>query len=425
MRKASGVRMIGRSALIRIVVCIAAGLLTMTSIEGAQAAPQPLAASSAPHRWIFAFKLNAQSFPTPAVPGCAFGGTRQTKQAGLQYAAANSDFTALLAGDGLIGTSLADPLGATFDEIYNSNLNFVVWNDQLYRHPVIRGCGDGCGGPWGHSKGVIAWDNAGNGIVLQVTTPSWPGSGTASFPRKGSGNTLGCIAKPNNILYSQHFFALQLSPIDTAAVLDALGNASVVTDITNAQLARIGGPAEIQARANRLGVKSNSTTLTDVMLSSGVRLLSKPSGLHVPPWQMVSARLGGVALRTATWWASPRIPSTERGRQIICWRDDLGAPGPVEVATSGRWLEKKISLMGGGNHAKLGVSTEGDHPYVIFGDLNQQGRLTGNCASSQNGRGGLFFIAEDAQLHAGLMQLMAGDTAPREIKAKPRRKRGS
>jgi len=392
---------------------------------GAQplAPPQPLASAGAPHQWVFAFKLNGQSFPTKPVQSCMFGGSPQAKRASLDYATANSHFAALLQGMGLIGTSLADPLGATFSEIYNGNLNFVVWNDQLYRHPAIRGCGDSCGGPWGHSKGIIAWDGSGNGLILQVTTPSWPGSGTAAAPRNGSGNTLGCIAKPNDILYSQHFFALQLSPADTALLLDALANASVVTDVANPQLARIGGPSELQERARRLGAKSPSTSLIEATLSSGVRLIAKPSALHVPPWQMVSARLGGTGLRTATWWAAPRIPTTVRGRQIVCWRSDLGEPGPVEVAVTGSWKDKTISLKGGGNHAKLGVSIEGNHPYVIFGDLNQQGRLSNNCASSQNGRGGLFFILEDVQLHAALAQLMTGEIAPTVIRAKPRKKK--
>jgi hypothetical protein len=403
-------------------------LLAAISIPGsaaAQPAPAIAAPISAPranadeiHNWVFAFKLNGTTFETPPTDTCLFGGKPQTKKASLAYAEATSDSTALVPGPGLLGTSLNDPVGATFNQIYNNRLNFIVWNDQLYRHPSIKGCGDGCNGPWGHSKGVIAWDSQGNGVVLQVTTPSWPGSGTVDAPRAGSGNSLGCIATPNNILYSQHFFALKLSPSDTAAVLDALANASVVTDVTKPQLARIGGPAELQARASVLGKKSKSTTLMDVILSSGVRLISKPSALHVPPWQMVSAKLGGVPLRTATWWAAPRIPTTELGRQIICWRGDLGSPGRVEVAVSGHWQNKSISLKGGGNHAKLGASLDPSQPYVVFGDLNQQGRLTGKCDSSQNGRGGLFFVIEDQQLHASMVQLLQGETAPLTIKAK-------
>ena len=42
-------------------------------------------------------------------------------------------------------------------------------------------------------------------------------------------------------------------------------------------------------------------------------------------------------------------------------------------------------------NAKIGVSTAGSHHYAIFGDMNQQGTLSGkNCSSGQNCRGGLF-----------------------------------
>src|SRR5207253_6991089 len=66
-----------------------------------------------------------------------------------------------------------------------------------------------CGGPWGHSKGTLAWNDAGEGFVLQVTTPSWPAAGSNKFPRKTDGNTLGCV-KDDNVEVSQHFFALKL-----------------------------------------------------------------------------------------------------------------------------------------------------------------------------------------------------------------------
>lgn len=63
------------------------------------------------------------------------------------------------------------------------------------------------------------------------------------------------------------------------------------------------------------------------------------------------------------------------------------------------------------NHAKVGVST-GTHAYAIFGDLNQQGKLSGNCHSSQNGRGGLFYVVEDGALAASVKDLLKGEKAP-------------
>jgi hypothetical protein len=127
--------------------------------------------------------------------------------------------------------------------------------------------------------------------------------------------------------------------------------------------------------------------------------------------------LGGVPLRAATWWTAPAIPSTTAQTPVSCWDPSLRTPsGPVEIATTGHWDGQEIGLKGGpapnGNHAKIGVSTAGTHPFTIFGDMNQQGALSGNCASSQNGRGGLFFIVEDQTLHDSVAALIAGQTAP-------------
>jgi hypothetical protein len=45
--------------------------------------------------------------------------------------------------------------------------------------------------------------------------------------------------------------------------------------------------------------------------------------------------------------------------------------------------------------------------------MNQQGALSGaNCASSQNGRGGLFYVIDNAALAEGIRSLIKGDTAP-------------
>jgi hypothetical protein len=394
------------------------------------AAPSPLLGGGQPVGWWFAYKFNSSSFPSAimAQQTCRFGGEVQHKAFSQHYALASEADPALkTAGDDL-GESPADPLGATFAEVWESGLNFVVWNDQLYGHPKVKGDGS-----WGHSKGLLAWNNAGEGFILQVTTPSWPGSGSAAFPRLGSGNTLGCIAAPNNLTNAQHFFALKLTHEDMLKVLDALATASVITadpalgdlapDAAAAreahQLIRNGGPPDIYARVNKLGHRSKETAATVATLSSGVVLIAKPSDLNVPPWQLVSAILG-VPLRTATWWASPRIPSAHAGAPG-CWAPALGAPGEVQIATDGHWEGRPVSLIGGANHAKLGVSLDPARPYVVFGDMNQQGTLVPKakgkagklaCSSSQNGRGGLFFVIENAPLAAGLLGLMDGKTAP-------------
>jgi len=121
-------------------------------------------------------------------------------------------------------------------------------------------------------------------------------------------------------------------------------------------------------------------------------------------------------LRTATWWANPEIPPTTTAGAPACWSSTLGTPGPVDIASTGHWSGKEFGLTGGlgtnYNHAKVGVSTSTNDHYAIFGDMNQQGTLDGtNCASSQNGRGGTFYVVSNPQLATSLTSLIAGASA--------------
>jgi len=389
-------------------------------------APTPLLQKGRPVDWWFVFKFNSKVFPgcsEGATRACPFGGDVQPYQNfSQQFVYASSESPTLQQGNGCVGDTINDPIGATFDEVYNGGYHYVVWNDQFYDDPDIAGCSESCGAPWGHSKGMVAWNDAGQGLVMQVTTPSWPASGSQDSPRKNDGNTLGCV-KDNDVQVSQHFFALRLTKDDLVKVLTALSNASVVTDPKNAQIVSNGGPADVQQLVAGLGVKSASAAFSTTTLSTGVQLISKPSKLKVPPWQMVSAILGGVPLRTATWWATPEIYSTTASTSIGCWSTTLGKPGAVEIATTGHWSGMEFGLQGGlgtnFNHAKLGVSTSTNDHYAIFGDMNQQGTISGtNCGSSQNGRGGTFYVVTNQQLADSLTSLISGGTAPTQAPEK-------
>lgn len=388
-----------------------------------------------PVDWFFAFKFNASEHPgepsrlppkgifdAPGVPKPTYD--EDGKKFSRRYLVASSDAPALKLAKHprCVGSSLSDPVGATFGQVYLAKRppNFVVWNDQFYNDPMRGGSS-----PWGHSKGMLAWDDNGEGFVLQVTTPSWPAAGNVAHPRKTDGNTLGFV-RDDDIEVSQHFFALKLDRNDVLDVLAALHNSSVHTDPTNPQLVKNGGPAPIQALVKLLGYKQKDTDVLNLPLSSGARLISKPSALHVPPWQLVSSELGGVDLRVACWWAYPKIPSTEHPRTTpICWGDPplKAKPGAVDIATTGTWPATapapNLGLKGGSgatfNHAKFGVSTSGSGRYSIFGDMNQQGTLGGGerpCKSSQNGRGGLFFVLENPTLFESISGLLAGASAP-------------
>lgn len=376
--------------------------------------PCPLASDGHAVQWWFVFKLNAASFPGcgGGTVTCPFGGSAQSYTGGQQYVTAASDSTTL--ADGLtdcLGTTTKDPVGATFNEVYNGKFHYILWNDQPYGDPAIAACtsSGNCDAPWGHSKGILAWNDDGEGFVMQVSTPSWPASGNLAHPRKSDGNTLGCV-KDNDVKLSQHFFALRLTKPDLLLVLKGLQNASVVTDPTNPQVASNGGPSDVQTAVSALGKQSSSETLVEGTLSTGLLFVAKPSDLNVPPFQMMSALLGGVPLRAATFWGSPMIPTTTDDSVPECWSEALGTPGPVQIATSGQWRSTKFALTSGGNHAKLGVSLDASKPYTIFGDENQQGMLSGKCSSSQNGRGGTFYVLNNAEMNQGVGALIAGTT---------------
>jgi hypothetical protein len=394
-------------------------LLSCAAIEPglADAQPSPLVAKGTPVDWFFVYKFNTKSFPQcadNADRSCPFGGRPVEYRSGFgqQYVVASSADPQLKAGGGCLGDTDVDPVGATFDEIYNGSLNFVVWNDQFYNDPKIKGCGTSCASPWAHSKGVLAWDDNGNGVVMQVTTPSWPGAGNKDQPRT-DGNSLGCVANDNNVLVAQSFFAARLTTDDTEVIVKALANASVVTNTANPQIVRNGGPNAIKSVVASLGNKSNSDEMLWNELSTGIQVMAKPSEMHAPPWHLVSSLLGSVDLQVATWWTANNIPDTTAGQKIDCWPDQTGwkRPGAVVNSTMGHWDLKSFSLLGtgssSGNHAKIGVSTSGNHPYAIFGDMNQQGELSGSCGASQNGRGGLFFVVENQVLHDGVLSLIS------------------
>jgi hypothetical protein len=408
-----------------LAIALAGFMATAGPIRQAWAddAPVPLLQKGRAVDWWFVFKFNADKFAgcgdNSGPRSCMFGGKVKAKNYPFsqQFVFASKSDSKLTQGKGCVGATTTDPVGATFDQVYNGSFNFVIWNDQFYGDPAVKICGksNGCTGSWGHSKGLLAWNDDGEGFIMQVTTPSWPGSGSKEHPRKvTSGNTLGCIDN-NNVKFSQHFFALKLTKDDLVEVLKALVNSSVVTEPGNAQIARNGGPADVRALVSRLGKKSDSTQIIKTELSRGVTLISKPSALNVPPWQLVSFLLQGEGERSATWWASPQIYSTNKTTKIKCWGDPvLGQqPGAVAIATSGQWDGKELGLKGGQNHAKIGVTTTGDKHYTIFGDLNQQGTIAPpKCERSQNGRGGLFFIVEDKALFDSVSDLLEGDTAP-------------
>jgi hypothetical protein len=431
-----------RRRLRACAIALAVVSLAVCSAHAADPAPVPLLAKGQPADWWFVFKFNSSKSFAGCGPReeakrkkedsedrqCIFGGKVQTKSGfGQQFAFASKKEPKLVDGHGCTGATLTDPVGATFDQVYNGSFNYLIWNDQFYRDPAVGACkGDSCGAPWGHSKGLLAWNDDGAGFIMQVSTPAWPRSGSKKFDkRKGDkGNTLGCNASNNNLRASQHFFALKLTKADLVEVLKALKNASVVTDPTKSQIVRNGGPADVRKLVDDLGERPSKEDEEVIKkeLSSGVIMISKPSGLAVPPWQMVSAVLSNAEERAATWWTKPWIPTTTGATAIKCWDEDIlktKKPGPVAIAKTGTWDELEINLTAPSNHAKIGTAIAGNKKYAVFGDMNQQGALSPpGCNKSQNGRGGLFFAVQDDKLFESVKELVDGETASTKAPSK-------
>lgn len=395
--------------------------------------PCPLMSAGHPVEWFFVFKFNSASFPgCQGKDTCPFGGDPQTYPLGQHFAYASNESPALQdGGNACLGATTADPVSATFAQVYQKKFHYVMWNDQPYGDPQIPTCtsSGNCSAPWAHSKGMLAWNDQGEGLVMQVTTPNWPISGGAT---RATGNSLGCLRKSgtysgDNVELSQDFFALVLSPSDVAKVLTGLVNAGVATDKSaGSMMISNGGPGNIQQLVSELGTEPSTSAkqLTDATLDSGVELLSKSSGMDLPPWQFVSAKLGGADMRVATFYDTDPIPSTQAGSlgTGACWDASLGTPGAVQNARTGTWQDpatgKAVSFGLGstptdGNHAKIGVTT--DKTTAVFGDENQQGALTSTavkagCSAAQNGRGGTFYVVRDATLAGSVWNLLQGQS---------------
>ncbi len=138
-------------------------------------APAPLLSAGHPVDWWFTFKLNSAHLRDAALPlqEPAFGGTPQT--------CCSSDSSSRLravrmgrcsrAAVGARETPRRDPIGATFDQVYNGTFNYVIWNDQLYDDLTIKGLHEGMRRAVGALKGMVAWNSTGDGFVMQASTP--------------------------------------------------------------------------------------------------------------------------------------------------------------------------------------------------------------------------------------------------------------
>ncbi len=119
-------------------------------------------------------------------------------------------------------------------------------------------------------------------------------------PRKTDGNTLGCVTD-NDVLSQPAFFRAETQQGRCCRCTEGSGECECGN-----------GPDKTSNREQRRTSRHSGSwcvalekypgaqTATMARLSSGVVLISKPSDLNVPPWQMVSALLSGEPLRVAS-----------------------------------------------------------------------------------------------------------------------------
>ena len=137
-----------------LLPCLMMFLCIASLVAQSANVPTPLMKSGQPVDWWFVFKFNAESFPGcggGAQRACPFGGTVQPyNEFSQQFAYASSVDPTLRQGGGCIGDTTTDPLGATFQQMYDGNFFYVLWNEQFDGDPLNTQSA-----PAGHSKGML------------------------------------------------------------------------------------------------------------------------------------------------------------------------------------------------------------------------------------------------------------------------------
>jgi len=104
-------------------------LCSFTLLAADALVPVALIKSGQPVDWWFVFKFNAGSFPECGgfQRTCMFGGTVQPYTTfGQQFAFGSTAGGTLRQGGGRAGNATTDPLGATFDQVYNGKFCYVL-----------------------------------------------------------------------------------------------------------------------------------------------------------------------------------------------------------------------------------------------------------------------------------------------------------
>lgn len=164
-----------------------------------------------PVDWWFVFKFNAANFPgckKNVARVCRFGGQPASYYSafGQQFVYASSEYRTFQEGNDCLGETDADPVGATFDQIYNDQLKYVVWNDQFYDDLLIQGCTAFCASPWCTRRVLWLGTTPVTALSCRIQPPHG-GLRQQTLSLETDGNTLGCV-KDIDVEANQHFFGL-------------------------------------------------------------------------------------------------------------------------------------------------------------------------------------------------------------------------
>lgn len=260
----------------------------------------------------------------------------------------------------------------------------------------------------------------------------------------------------NNARFAQSFFGSTLSASTMLDMAPALararlcgagtntcknGTAGHIVDFNCASEHTRGSDWSILDTAfSGTSTKEDSTSLSVTTAGAkptALELVVKAEQNEVPPWLHVAHTLGA-DLAVASWvegsYGSGSICAGDDysgATNQMCLADDAlalaldpstgGASQSVENALAATFTingtRRSWALWGDltsdtASHAKYAVESSAVEPgassagYVVSGDMNQQGfPCSTSCSGSQNGRGGLFFGVQDAELQASVQDL--------------------
>nr|AIG56182.1 secreted protein [Achlya hypogyna] len=296
-----------------------------------------------PVAWWFVLKLPAQVrsatgtfMPTPcdcAPPACA-SPEEPLRAHGLCYLYADANNPVLRhfrdVGYDCLGQGGRDPVSQTLRQKQTAT-HWGYFNDQLNGLAFMQQKSLVCGGSSSfnaHSKGMVAFEAATGGFVLQTSTPNFPDPSSPAFV------PLGCQAD-NNVEYAQHLFAMSLDAAELLTLATGWQSARLCSAnhyhtlhdlLVSPSLANASSslPPVAQAVARALVEErltpSASSQKTVVTKGSPVAVsgLFKSHRAQVPPWAMAASAYAS-DVSVASWW------DENFGTPTLCDGDAFGA----------------------------------------------------------------------------------------------------